>query len=141
MHRGAARAASDERAELVLAIMDTVPSVERRIAPELRLEVRKEGDGWEVAATATADTLAENLLYHSREWHGPYPTQVYAWSEAAHYFGDGERALPVRGYPWMVRLRCDGCKTVGTGETARFIAGVLRIRWERRVQSDPEPYE
>jgi hypothetical protein len=113
-------------------MVDTVSKVERSITRDLRLEARREGNGWDIAVVAANDTFAENLLYHSREWHGPYPTQVYAWSEAEHYFGEGERIVPVRGYPWVVRLRCEGCKTEGTGETAHFTAGMLHVAWERR---------
>ena len=130
---GPHNASADERAELVLAMVDTVSKVERSITRDLRLEARREGNGWDVAVVATNDTLAENLLYHSREWHGPYPTQVYAWSEAEHYFGEGERIIPVRGYPWVVRLRCEGCKTAGTGGSAQFTAGTLHVAWERRA--------
>jgi hypothetical protein len=114
-------------------MVDTASTVERWIARDLRLVARREGSGWDIAVVAANDTLAENLLYHSREWHGPYPTQVYAWSEAERYFGDGERIMPVRGYPWVVRLRCEGCKTEGRGERARFTAGMVHVAWERRA--------
>jgi hypothetical protein len=126
--------AREQDDRLTLSVTDTTQHIERRIARGLQLEVRRQGTyaraaGWDVAVYATGDTARENLLYHSREWHGPYPTQVYAWSEAENYFGKGARELPVRGHPWLVLLECVECVTEGTGDVARFTRGELKIEW------------
>ena len=127
--------ATQARGELILVVTDTVSHVVRQIAPNLRLEVRANSGGWEVAVVSSADRRADNLLYHSREWHGPYPTQVYPWLEATNYFGRAVRVLPARGYPWVVQLSCEGCVTTGSGTSTRFAAGVLHVSWDR----EPEP--
>jgi hypothetical protein len=122
------------RGELRLAVTDTVSTVVRQITPNLRLEVRRESDGWEVAVVSSADRRGDNLLYHSREWHGPYPTQVYPWLEATNFFGRAVRVLPVRGYPWVVQLSCEGCVMTGSGTSTQFAAGVLQVRWRREAE-------
>jgi hypothetical protein len=123
--------ATQLRGELLLAVTDSASMTVRQITRNLRLEVRGESGGREVAVVSSADRRGDNLLYHSREWHGPYPTQVYPWLEATNYFGRGVRLLPVRGYPWVVQVSCEGCVTTGSGASTRFAAGMLRVSWRR----------
>lgn len=93
--------------------------------------------GWWVAVMRTGDDSGDsfNLLYHSRSWHGPYPTDLFAWHWGQSRFPD-ERILPVYGHPYELRIRCLGCTTEGQMPDVRFTDGVVEVAW-RRV---PRPY-
>ena len=87
--------------------------------------------GWEVEVEEVGRPGARNLLYHSRSWHGPYPTQIAAETIRTGFF-PRVRRLPVQGRRWEVVIQCDGCAVEGEGPDARFTAGELRVRWRRR---------
>src|SRR5918994_4662533 len=61
---------------------------ERLIDSNLKLKVRADTNsnarvlGWGVGIYRVNGPAAGNLLYHSRNWHGPYLAQVDAWAEA-----------------------------------------------------------
>ena len=74
---------------------------------------------------------AGNLLYHSRLWHGAYPTQLAAATLLSGVF-PRVRRLPVQGRWWEVVIECERCAVEGEGTDARFTAGELRVRWRRR---------
>ncbi|MGH7590155.1 MAG: hypothetical protein ACREL2_01845 [Gemmatimonadales bacterium] len=111
---------------------DTTPRFEESLGTALLLRVEREPpDGWVVSVVRRgAGTDPRNLLFHSRRWHGPYPTDVFAWSFRQRYFPD-ERVLPVYGYPYEVRIRLVGCHASGTGATAVFDAGTIEVAWRR----------
>jgi hypothetical protein len=95
--------------------------------------------GWWVAVMRTpTDRGGFNLLYHSRSWHGPYPTDLYAWHWAKTRFPN-ERILPVHGYPYEVRVRCHGCETGGEEQGAHFTEGVVEVGWRRLPRPNPDP--
>jgi hypothetical protein len=109
--------------------------VTRRISEKLILTVdrRVDADGiwsWEVGVR-DGGNAAENLLYHSREWHGPYPTMIDAWIIRDHYF-PASNELPVRGYPWRVAITCVACEVAGERTKEHFVSGTIRVRWRER---------
>jgi hypothetical protein len=113
-------------------VTDTTAAFERPLGASLLLRVRREGaDGWVVAVVRRSSRLYQrNLLYHSRQWHGPYPADVLAWSYQRRLFPD-VRVLPVFGYPYEVRVRLLDCRTAGTGAGAVFEAGTIEVGWRR----------
>jgi hypothetical protein len=118
---------------LALAVTDTASTIRRTLAPGLHLSVERDLSrggvaGWAVAVRADADTTGENLLYESREWHGPHPSRQFAvtWELTG---GAISHELPVRGYPWVVWLQCAGCTTAGMGDSRYFAAGTLHVAW------------
>ena len=109
------------RVLLRFPVTDTTALFERALGGDLLVQVRREVDaygapgGWYLTVVRRpAQPDSPNLLYHSRSWHGPYPTDVFAWIHAQQYFPD-ERFLPVYGYPYELRVRCDGCLTARAG--------------------------
>ena len=72
-----------------------------------------------------------NLLYHSDQWHGPYPTQAYAWQVAEGYFPNS-RWVCVRGYPVEVHITIEHAKVKKVGDQAVFQDGKLVVAWVNR---------
>lgn len=118
-------------------VLDSRDAIEHTITDGLLLRIRRAGSvGWDVEVLPnppTPDSL--NLLYHSKEWHGPYPCQVYAWSFAEKYFPN-DRKFTVRGFPCEVRIRLIDCHTEGTGPGTRFTAGRIEVLW-RTIDDSP----
>ncbi len=114
------------------SVTDTTETMEHPLGPSLLLRVRREGSlGWTVSVVRRSSGLySRNLLYHSRLWHGPYPTDVMAWSYQSRRFPD-ERLLPVYGYPYEIRIRLIDCRTSGTGDDVVFEAGTIEVAWRR----------
>ncbi len=112
------------------SVTDTTPVFERPLGASLLIRVQHQPPfGWTVTVVPRASRLDRpNLLYHSRSWHGPYPTDVFAWSHQQHYFPD-ERLLPVYGYPYEIRIRLIDCRTSGSGEAAVFETGTIEVAW------------
>jgi hypothetical protein len=116
-------------------VTDTTPVFERALSRTLLVQVRHEGDaeagGWSIAVIRRpAGPERHNLLYHSRAWHGPYPTDLLAWIHEEHYYPD-ERVLPVYDYPYELRFRCEGCETMRTARGVKFTAGTVQVDWRR----------
>jgi hypothetical protein len=113
-------------------VTDTTPSFERPLGSSLLLRVRRESRrGWVVSVVRrSSEPDQPNLLYHSRRWHGPYPTDVLAWSFQRQYFPN-ERILPVYGYPYEVRIRLIDCRTSGSADDVVFVAGTIELAWRR----------
>jgi hypothetical protein len=118
-------------------VTDTTPLFERALGSALTVQVRREADvqgvpgGWSVAVVRLGGgPEAFNLLYHSRAWHGSYPTDLFAWIHEDHYFPD-ERVLPVYDYPYELRLRCVDCVTAKTARGVEFISGRVEVGWRR----------
>ena len=118
---------------LRLSVLDSTPSFERSIGPGLRIQVRNDPPlGWSVSVVSSRPSNKDpsNLLHHSRDWHGPHPSDVYAWSYASRFYSD-ERILPVFGRPHEVRIRLVDCRTSGAGEEAVFVDGSIEVAWRR----------
>lgn len=107
----------------------------------MTLAARPHQEGWEIAvAESGSKDESPNLLYHSRQWHGPYPSQVYAWHVQQHYFPD-TRWLCVAGHPIEVKLQILNAKVKPSGETAVFERGQLHIEWFYRPCSKGFGYD
>jgi len=79
-----------------------------------------------------------NLLYHSLAWHGPYPTDVFAWIHEEQYYPD-DRTLNVYGWPYDVRVVCRKCAAEGEKGEAHFTAGTLVIAVRHLSHANPAP--
>jgi hypothetical protein len=98
----------------------------------LRVIKDKSGLGWDVQVVKKPINLNSlNLLYHSLDWHGPYPSQIYAWHVAKKYFPN-ERYLQIRGYPYDVIISLTNASVDGYGNNLRFVSGSVTISWKRR---------
>ena len=118
---------------LRFSVLDSTPSFERSIGPGLRIQVRNDPPlGWAVSVVSSRPSSKDpsNLLHHSRDWHGPHPSDVYAWSYASRFHSD-ERILSVFGRPYEVRIRLVDCRTSGAGEEAVFVDGSIEVAWRR----------
>ena len=115
-------------------VTDGRSAIYRDISKELALRVVKDGMGWNVQVTRKpiSQKSSWNLLYHSLEWHGPYPSQVYAWHITDRYFRN-ERTLDVRGYPYEVRIVLVKPVVECEGPGAQFNSGRVRIFWRRKL--------
>lgn len=109
---------------------DTTPVFERPLGSSLLLRVRRAPSlGWTVTVVPRSSRPDRpNLLYHSRSWHGPYPTDVFAWSYQHQYFPN-ERLLPVYGHPYEIRIRLIDCRTSGSEEAVVFEGGTIKVAW------------
>jgi len=83
------------------------------------------------AVKAHAGQDSFNLLYHSEEWHGPYPTQVSAWQVAEGYFPNS-RWVCVWGYPIEVHITIEHPKVKKVGDEVVFQDGTLVVSWFNR---------
>ena len=121
---------------LTFAVTAKHPVITRRINKDLLLRVERwdsvgpENFGWDIQVVRKQ--FAEdspNLLYHSTQWHGPYPSQVCAWHIAKKYFPN-ERELAVRGHPYDVKIIL--VNPVVAGEGPSFVSGEIKIVWKRK---------
>ena len=130
-----AAATAQRSGHFVVNVLSQTEPPERRLDRDYRLTVRRFEDThgepfWEVALRRASDTAYDNLLYHSTEWHGPYPVHVGAITISQGLF-PGTRVLPgYRGAPYIVtvRLRKD-IRIVGTDTNAVFRAGSFDVSW------------
>jgi hypothetical protein len=140
---GADRAVPQDTAEFVttirLNVADTTSLIERPIGRALVLQLRRVPQGrltrfgWQVAVLRRPVRPGGwNLLYHSRNLHGPYPTDILAWIQQRQYYPD-ERVLSVYGQPYEIRIRLIDCRTSGTGEDAQFETGTIEVGWRRAL--------
>lgn len=130
------------RVLLNVAVTDTLPRHEVVVSRRLRLVLHRQSQangtvmGWSVAVyRQPASDTSRNLLYHSLNWHGPYPTDVLAWIHAEAFFPD-DRLLPVYGEPWELRLVCRACQTAGDSTFTHFTAGSVVVSI-RRAKAEP----
>jgi len=127
---------ADGRIELSLPSGDC-EVIRKAISPKLTLIVNPDGNGWDVEVIKKSPTdPGYNLLYHSDHWHGPYPTQVYAWQVAEDYF-DNSRWLCVRNYPVEVHILLLDPKVIKEGDEFVFKSGKLIIEWFNRRCTHP----
>jgi len=122
---------------LTFDVRDKREVITRSIDKHLLLRVERadklaqEPVGWDIQVVRKPfDVNSGNLLYHSREWHGPYPSQVEAWHVADRYFPN-ERELEVRGYPYELRIIL--INPVVAGDGSSFVSGEIKIIWKRKV--------
>jgi hypothetical protein len=129
-----AEATQNATNSLSLSVTDKRNVIYHRVGEDLLLRVVKEEMGWNVQVTRRPFTRNSswNLLYHSLRWHGPYPSQIYAWHVVDHYF-QNERALDVRGYPYEVHIVLINPVIEGTGAQAKFKSGTIKISWKHKT--------
>lgn len=130
------RATQKHGGSLTFDVGDKRELITRKIGKDLMLRVERvdgvgqERFGWDVEVLQKPfDVNSSNLLYHSLEWHGPYPAQVYAWHVAKKYFPN-ERELEVRGYPYEVKIML--VNPVVTTDGSSFVSGKIKIVWKRK---------
>jgi hypothetical protein len=122
---------------LTFDVKDEREVITRTIDKDLVLRVERADSvaqkhfGWDIQVIRKPFNVnSSNLLYHSREWHGPYPSQVYAWHVAKKYFRN-ERELNVRGYPYEVKIIL--ANPVVGGDGSSFVSGKIKIIWKRKL--------
>jgi hypothetical protein len=110
-------------------VLDSRSTIYRDISKNLVLRVVKDDLGWNVQVTRKPITPKSswNLLYHSLQWHGPYPSQVSAWHVTRRYFPN-ERTLDVFSYPYEVRI----VLIDPVVEAEDFKSGRIKISWARK---------
>jgi hypothetical protein len=119
---------------LSFSLTDGREVITQDINENLLLRVIKDssGGGWDIRVVNKPSNInSENLLYHSVDWHGPYPSQIYAWQVVEKYFPN-ERQLHVRGYDYDVKISLKNTVTDGQGRNARFVSGSVYILWKRK---------
>ena len=119
----------------VIDVLSRSEPPERRLDRNYRLTVRRFEDVngepfWEVALRRASDTTYDNLLYHSTQWHGPYPVHVGAITISQHRF-PATRVLPgYRGAPYVVTVRLgDDIRIAGSDTNAVFRSGSFEVSW------------
>ena len=122
-------ATTKSRGALTFDVTDKRKVITKNIDRDLLLRVEKVGSGWDVKAVRKPynPNSSHNLLYHSREWHGPYPSQVEAWQVTERYFPN-VRELNVRGYSYLVKIALINPIV----ENGGFVSGTIRISWKRK---------
>lgn len=130
---------------LSFSVTDRREVITRNIGGNLLLRVKRarsvtqEYFGWDVEVVRKpSDANSLNLLYHSTKWHGPYPSQVYAWHVGAMLFRD-ERELEVRGEPCLVKIVLVDPVVEGEGWDRRFISGKIKVTWKRKSEGYAPP--
>lgn len=121
---------------LSFSLTDKREIITHDISDDLLLRVIKDrsGAGWDVWVDKKPfDKKTPNLLYHSLDWHGPYPSQIYAWQIVEKYFPN-ERRLQIRGYPYDVIIVLTNAAIDGQGHDSRFVSGNVTISWERKLK-------
>ena len=137
---GSLEAKQKPSGRLSFSVIDRRKVIARDIDENLLLRVVKASSikqqdvGWDVEVVERSYNKSsfQNLLYHSRQWHGPYPSQVYAWHVGARLFRD-ERELVVRGHPYAVSIVLVNPVVEGEGLNRRFISGKIEVSWRRQV--------
>ena len=124
---------------------DTVRLRSSSLDSSLTVELHRELDvhgtsmGWYLSVVASSGSEEHyNLLFHSLAWHGPYPTDLFAWIHRDQFFPD-QRVLPVFGYPYELRLTCQKCAVAGDSTLVHFVAGTVLVEWRRLARANPPP--
>lgn len=128
-------AANSPDESLSFSLTDSREVITNDINDVLLLRVIKDssGVGWDVQVVKKPfDIKSQNLLYHSVDWHGPYPSQIYAWQGAEKFFPN-ERRLQIRGYSYDVKIILANAVIDGQGRNARFVSGNATILWKRKA--------
>ena len=130
-----AAAAAQRSGHFTVNVLSPTEPPERRLDANYRLTVRRFEDVkgepfWEVALRRASDTTYDNLLYHSTEWHGPYPVHVGAITISQGLF-PATRVLPgYRGAPYVVTVRLGhDIRIAGSDTNAVFRGGSFEVSW------------
>ncbi len=143
---GSLRAKQKPNGTLSFSVIDNRKVIARGIDENLLLRAVKASSlkqadfGWdvEVVEKSSNESSFLNLLYHSPQWHGPHPSQVYAWHVGARLFRD-ERELEVRGHPYVVSIVLVNPVVEGEGLDRMFISGKIKVSWRRQVAGVTPP--
>jgi hypothetical protein len=121
-------------------VADSRGTIYHDIGNDLVLRAVKQDVGWSVQVTRkpAGRKSSWNLLFRSSRWHGPHPSDIYAWHVKERYFSN-ERVLAVRGYPYEVRVALINPLVEGEGPQARFKSGTVRISWRRTRRGHAPP--
>src|SRR3954451_140653 len=129
-----ATATAQRSGHFVVDVLSRTEPPVRRLDSSYRLSVRRFEDAkgepfWEVALRRANDTAYDNLLYHSTQWHGPYPVHVGAITISQRLF-PATRVLPAyRGAPYVVTIRLrDDIRITGSDTNAVFRGGSFEGR-------------
>lgn len=130
---GAFAATSDAAGSFELPLPYRGEEVRKQMNEKLVLVAVPESDGELRIEVVEADggPDAVNLLYHSDQWHGPYPTHVYAWHVAKRYFPNS-RWVCVTGYPIEVHITLKHPKVKTGTEEPVFVSGKVAVAWFNR---------
>lgn len=132
--------------ELRFDVLDPRTQIEHAIGRDLVLRAHREQDaggthiGWWLEAVDRRLDRSPNFLYECLCGHGPHPTDLMAWhlQEPDGVAGPlSGRVLPIWGYPYALRVRCEGCEVEAAGEAVRFTSGTIEIGWQRLATSNP----
>ena len=94
--------------------------------------------GWTVAVSQRDDPSRRNLLLRSMAFHGPHPSQVFAWMQMEQHYPD-QRDLPVYGEPYALRILCTECTTAGDSAREHFTGGHITVLWRKLSAPNPPP--
>ena len=132
-------AAAQRSGHFVVEVLSPSEPAERHLDRNYRLIVRRFEDVkgepfWEVALRRASDTSYDNLLYHSTQWHGPYPVHVGAITISQGLF-PATRVLPgYRGAPYVVTVRLGrDIRIAGSDTNAVFRGGSFEVRWRPKA--------
>jgi hypothetical protein len=130
-----ATATAQRSGHFVVDVLSRTEPPARQLDSNYRLTVRRFEDVkgepfWEVALRRANDTAYDNLLYHSTQWHGPYPVHVGAITISQRLF-PATRVLPgYRGAPYVVTVRLrDDIRIAGSDTNAVFRGGSFEVSW------------
>src|SRR3954462_14507318 len=130
-----AAATAQRSGHFIVDVLSRTEPAERQLDSSYRLSVRRFEDVkgepfWEVALRRKSDTTYDNLLYHSTEWHGPYPVHIGAITISQRLF-PATRVLPgYRGASYVVTIRLrDDIRIAGSDTNAVFRGGSLGGSW------------
>jgi hypothetical protein len=135
-------AAADFAPLLEFPVTDERARMEAPLGRDLVLRIGRAKDsegrlmGWDFNAVDRRLAQSPNFFYECLCGHGPRPHDLYAWHFVEKYY-EGDRVLPVYGYPIEVRVRCLDCEVAGTGAAAHFVSGTVEVGWRRLSESNP----
>jgi hypothetical protein len=116
------------------SLVDKRELITQDISDELLLRIVKDrrGAGWDVSVVKKPfDKKSSNLLYHSPDWHGPYPSQIMAWQIAEKYFPN-ERKISTRDYPYDLIIVLTDPVIDGQSRESKFVSGNATVYWKRK---------
>jgi hypothetical protein len=129
---------------------DTRDRIEGSLGRDLLVRARRDVDaegrpaGWYLEAVDRRRPDSPNFLYECLCGHGPQPMDFLAWhllqpDAVAHLGPLTERRLPVWGYPYELRVRCEDCEATGddAATDARFVKGTIEVGGRLLAESNP----
>lgn len=128
-------ATAQRSGHFVVNVLSQTEPPERRLDRNYRLTVRRFEDVkgepfWEVALRRASDTTYDNLLYHSTEWHGPYPVHVGAITISKGLFPATRVLAGYRGAPYVVTVQLGkDIRIAGSDTNAVFRGGSFEVSW------------